>query len=221
MTHQLSQFRKKPVVIEAMQFTEETKNQVFNWITCNKVADWDEVGRPTLKIQTLEGDITASLGDWVIKGVVGEFYPCKPDIFAATYESAYKPSMCDALAALEDKVPTPSHPAGHLNGNDLWSRGQLLDAMAYAFGAGMAHEAIARQAALQEKDKTTNPTAVPEDVRRDAERLDWLSKQYVVVRIPMRWGTTACFTGFPDLEEESWDLRAAIDASMHPKKDTP
>lgn len=39
-------------------------------------------------IETLEGDITASLGDWIIKGVKGEFYPCKPDIFDATYEPA-------------------------------------------------------------------------------------------------------------------------------------
>lgn len=79
-------FRKKPVVIEAMQFTDDNKNQVFNWITCNVVPAWDTNGNPALKIQTLEGDMLAQLGDWVIKGVKGEFYPCKEDIFLATYD---------------------------------------------------------------------------------------------------------------------------------------
>jgi hypothetical protein len=81
-------FRKKPVVIDAMQFTEQTKNQVFNWITCNRYAEFDGEGQPTLKIETLEGDHLARVGDWIIKGVKGEFYPCKPDIFEATYEAA-------------------------------------------------------------------------------------------------------------------------------------
>lgn len=81
-------FRKKPVVIEAEQFTEENKNRAFNFITCNHYPNWDADGRPTIRIQTLEGEITASLGDWIIKGVKGEFYPCKPEIFEMTYEPA-------------------------------------------------------------------------------------------------------------------------------------
>lgn len=84
----MPKFRKKPVVIEAWQFTDETKNQVFNSVTCNRVATFDAVGNPTLTIQTLEGDMVAVEGDWIIKGVKGEFYPCKPDIFEATYEPA-------------------------------------------------------------------------------------------------------------------------------------
>lgn len=92
-------FRKKPVVIEAMQFNDGNKNQVFNWVTCNTYPDWDASGNPVLKIQTLEGDMIAQLGDWIIKGVKGEFYPCKADIFAATYEPAddTPPIDCDAL----------------------------------------------------------------------------------------------------------------------------
>ena len=82
----MPKYRKKPVVIEALQFTEETKNQVFNWVSGMKTADFDEAGKPTLRIGTLEGEMTASLYDYVIKGVNGEFYPCKPDIFAKTYE---------------------------------------------------------------------------------------------------------------------------------------
>ncbi len=78
-------FRKKPVVIEAMQFTEEDKEIVFRWITCNHYADW-EGQNEVIKIETLEGDMIARKGDWVIKGVNGEFYPCKQDIFEKTYE---------------------------------------------------------------------------------------------------------------------------------------
>lgn len=83
----MPKFRKKPVVIEAEQFTEVTKDRVFNFIRCNCAADFDNDGNAVLKIQTLEGVMTASLGDWIIKGVSGEFYPCKPDIFAETYEA--------------------------------------------------------------------------------------------------------------------------------------
>ena len=78
--------RKKPVEIEYMQFTDESKNQVFNWVTGNSYPCFDNEGNPTLKIQTLEGDMTALLGDYIIKGIQGEFYPCKPDIFLATYD---------------------------------------------------------------------------------------------------------------------------------------
>jgi len=82
----MGKYRKKPVVIEAMQFTDETKDQVLNFITCSSHPSWDDDGNPKLKIQTLEGWHTASIGDFVIKGVKGEFYPCKPDIFEMTYE---------------------------------------------------------------------------------------------------------------------------------------
>ena len=78
-------FRKKPVVIEAMQFTDATKDQCFNFVRCNCSPCFEE-GPPTLIIQTLEGTMVASIGDWIIKGIKGEFYPCKPDIFEATYD---------------------------------------------------------------------------------------------------------------------------------------
>lgn len=83
----MSKYRKKPVVIEAEQFTEENKDRAFNFITCNRYPKHDAEGNRELVIQTLEGEMTAVLGDWIIKGVKGEFYPCKPDIFEATYES--------------------------------------------------------------------------------------------------------------------------------------
>ena len=83
----MAKYRKKPVIIEAMQFTDSDKNRVFNFVTCNSYAAFEDE-KPVLKIQTLEGVMTASLGDYIIKGVNGEFYPCKPDIFEKTYERA-------------------------------------------------------------------------------------------------------------------------------------
>ena len=85
-------YRKKPVVIEAEQFTHENKNRAFNFITCNAFPDWDENECPIIKIQTLEGIMIASIGDWIIKGIKGEFYPCKHDIFEATYEVVNDPT---------------------------------------------------------------------------------------------------------------------------------
>lgn len=78
-------YRKLPVVIDAMQFTNENKETVFHWITCNHYAELDGPDE-VIKIETLEGDMIVRKGDWVIRGVNGEFYPCKPDIFEKTYE---------------------------------------------------------------------------------------------------------------------------------------
>lgn len=79
-----AKFIKKPVVIEAMCFTDESKDIAFSWITCNHYADF-ELDNPILVIETLEGKMIARFGDWIIKGIRGEFYPCKPDIFEMTY----------------------------------------------------------------------------------------------------------------------------------------
>jgi hypothetical protein len=81
-------FRKKPVMIEAVQWTG-TK-AAFDAILAIGLTDWKpgEIGSDTFTIQTLEGDHLARKGDWIIRGVQGEFYPCKPDIFAQTYEPA-------------------------------------------------------------------------------------------------------------------------------------
>lgn len=101
-------FRKKPVVIEAMQFTDDNKNQVFNWITCNVAPAWDANGNPAMKIQTLEGDMLAQLGDWVIKGVKGEFYPCKADVFAATYEDVDDMTAIANDLVIQDEKDVPN-----------------------------------------------------------------------------------------------------------------
>jgi hypothetical protein len=93
----MAKFRKRPVVIEAVQWTGNNLRQVIAFTDGPPVArlshaemKWDDyedlVAREGLMIFTLEGKMTANPGDWIIKGVAGEVYPCKPDIFAATYE---------------------------------------------------------------------------------------------------------------------------------------
>ena len=77
-------FRKKPVVIEAVHFTRDTKAADLHALFGR--FDNIVVGRDHIIIRTLEGDMRADEGDWIIKGVKGEFYPCKPDIFTATYD---------------------------------------------------------------------------------------------------------------------------------------
>jgi hypothetical protein len=102
----MPRFRKRPVVIEAMQFDgeQESRNALLAWMgvsggTARHWAHRDERRASNgeisqsydpehLTIATLEGKMRADLGDWIIRGVQGEFYPCKPDIFAATYEPA-------------------------------------------------------------------------------------------------------------------------------------
>lgn len=84
-------YRKKPVVIDAIRFTGEV-DPVIEWARSLGKQPDEYVMSPCagygLKIQTLEGDMIASPGDYVIRGVSGEFYPCKPDIFEQTYEPA-------------------------------------------------------------------------------------------------------------------------------------
>lgn len=90
----MAKFRKKPVVIEAVQFTEEISRsgnlfrfesgqEVNDFVIC---CDGTSYGK-SIQIKTLEGTLTASPGDWIIRGVNGEFYPCKPDIFEKTHEA--------------------------------------------------------------------------------------------------------------------------------------
>ena len=80
----MKKYRKKPVVIEAIQWDGEdnTLNELARFI--GKDIYLDVCSQFT--IETLEGDMKASLFDYIIKGIQGEFYPCKPDIFEATYE---------------------------------------------------------------------------------------------------------------------------------------
>jgi hypothetical protein len=90
-------FRKKPVVIDAIQFTKDVALAVlvdrqpgpFGLVVSGDYHPTRrEVSRAWVSIKTLEGVMRAEFGDWIIKGMQGELYPCKPDIFEATYELA-------------------------------------------------------------------------------------------------------------------------------------
>mgnify|MGYP000623845816 CR=1 FL=1 len=76
-------FRKKQVIIEAVFWDGSNVTEIMDFMAW-KNASFDEIDG--LRIHTLEGTHNATIGDWIIKGVQGEFYPCKPDIFAVTYE---------------------------------------------------------------------------------------------------------------------------------------
>lgn len=86
----MSMYRKKPVVIEAMQFSPDPdgNDALDEWL--GELAWYDDDAQQYV-IDTLEGSMRASVGDWIIRGVQGEFYPCKQDIFEATYELVSDP----------------------------------------------------------------------------------------------------------------------------------
>ncbi|MCF6466355.1 hypothetical protein [Clostridium sp. Cult2] len=93
----MAKYRKKPVVIEAKQLTWGTFHEILNWIEKESyrkayfghhedAKNEDNPAGQCIYIETLEGTHVAFLSDYIIKGVKGEFYPCKPDIFEMTYE---------------------------------------------------------------------------------------------------------------------------------------
>lgn len=96
--NQPMKYRKKPVTIEAMQVTTNNRQDVISWILDGgadvhiehayiiKVQGLEETY--AFEVKTLEGFMTAKYGDFIIKGVQGEFYPCREDIFEQTYEEA-------------------------------------------------------------------------------------------------------------------------------------
>jgi len=83
----IKKYRKKPIVIEAMQWNDQADIKSF---VPEGQLGWEN-GNPI--IQTLEGPHICSYGDYIIKGIAGEFYPCKPDIFEATYDEVHDPSV--------------------------------------------------------------------------------------------------------------------------------
>lgn len=83
----IKQYRKKPVVIEALLYTGTNSAEAVKFIGNNIKEIQQDFLESDLTIKTLEGDMHVSEGDYIIKGVKGEFYPCKPDIFEATYDA--------------------------------------------------------------------------------------------------------------------------------------
>jgi hypothetical protein len=91
-TSQPLKFRKKPVVIEAIKLERYNYPEIYSWMgepfnEGHRVEQDPQTMHISIYICTLEGYMKAEQGDWIIKGVAGEFYPCKPDIFDASYEN--------------------------------------------------------------------------------------------------------------------------------------
>lgn len=95
----MSKYRKKPVIIEAIEWTAKNHREMFEFLFDGKAPNQEHLRtegknfyishgkcRGGLVIKTLEGEHIASIGDYIIKGIQGEFFPCKPEIFNKTYE---------------------------------------------------------------------------------------------------------------------------------------
>lgn len=150
-------FRKKPVVIDAIQWNGINLTEIKEFVGGSlnyeiHDAAWQVgKGRPRVRmtIHTLEGDHACTEGDYIIKGVAGEFYPCKPDIFAQTYEHADAPTV-DAVE-VEWKDGTPPDMTGQ---DRVWIIAEIpslfnpdvyrYDTFAWLDGGGWNEKAVSR-----------------------------------------------------------------------------
>lgn len=100
----IQKYRKKPVVIEAIKLTVDNIQDAMIW--CGETALYAELHKKSksLYIHTLEGAMQANIGDWVIKGIKGEFYPCKNDIFEMTYELVEEGKEETTLDSLNSRI---------------------------------------------------------------------------------------------------------------------
>jgi hypothetical protein len=80
----MTKYRKKPVIIDAIQYTGKNRDEILVKLGMDSIGE-DFISNDLI-IETLEGDMKDSVGDYIIKGIKGEFYPCKSDIFELTYD---------------------------------------------------------------------------------------------------------------------------------------
>lgn len=162
-------YRKKPVVVKAVQWTGENLREVIAFTdgppeTKSHHAGmmWEQyedlVRKNGLKIYTLEGKMDASPGDWIIKGVKGEFYPCKPDIFAATYDPANQPTAPVVPAARLARASVTDASAGWTLGFEML---QEFRAAAGDWGYSLDLEAVEQIAlAVEARLRSAPPVGV-------------------------------------------------------------
>lgn len=116
-------YRKKPVVIEAIQWTGFNLEEIQNFVEKGLSYDfydvaWRDTPYVCMKIKTLEGDMEVSTYDYIIKGVNGEFYPCKPNIFMKTYEAVdddnntFRDATTEEIKSVNDYIEGISKPTG-------------------------------------------------------------------------------------------------------------
>lgn len=83
----IKKYAKKPLIVEALKWDGNNRSEIFDFCSLSYVNYEYGSSEPKLMIQTLEGPMQASVGDYIIKGIKGEFYACKPDVFKLTYDS--------------------------------------------------------------------------------------------------------------------------------------
>ena len=121
----MPRFRKKPVTVEAVQWTGDNVNELWDVFGAENIYGPTEKNPDWLIITTLEGDMRANVGDWIIRGVMGELYPCKPDVFAETYEpveargESLRQLIRDSLADLRALIEPVRSPAER---RPIWDR---------------------------------------------------------------------------------------------------
>lgn len=132
MSEPTNKFRKRPVVIEAVQFTEalaiamliDKQDGPFGLHASGSYhPEKRKVYTACIYVDTLKGKMRADLDDWIIRGVKSELYPCKPEIFAATYESADTPVAAqrdDLAKRIEKAIVHAEANIGSLRLEDEW-----------------------------------------------------------------------------------------------------
>lgn len=113
----MPKFTKKPVTIEAVRWDGTNVKEVLDFMAWRNASHDDHEG---LRIHTLEGTHQATPGDWIIKGVQGEFYPCKPDIFAATYSPAQSHGDPVTLRVEADTTQAKAYVEQQLEALESW-----------------------------------------------------------------------------------------------------
>ena len=101
----MTEYRKKPIIINAVKFEggmQSIQNIVETLCISNKSYNFESGADGAFYIHTLEGTHKADVGDWIIKGVAGEFYPCKPEIFEQTYERVHPIRHCMVCPSTDD-----------------------------------------------------------------------------------------------------------------------
>ena len=148
-------FRKKPVVVEAKRWdgSGEALDEIFDWFTSND-ARVSTASENKLAILTLEGVMKADVGDWIIRGVKGEFYPCKHDVFEATYE----------LHSSEGRVEGPSFDTLHqIAETSPFLRAAITDRVAEVSGFPFGERWEVYRCASAEPDQACGIRTVPAD----------------------------------------------------------
>jgi hypothetical protein len=234
----VQRFRKRPVVIDAMLFdgTAEAASVIARWANAGDAPDDDptvsylvsdaEPGRAfDMVIQTLEGGMSASVGDWIIRGVKGEFYACKPDVFALTYETKATPPAAQASdTGRGEAIPNAEE------GDFDCPRAAAARACPCGFCRALTHPAMqasegadSARPAFQRGDRVMRQNEHgarwPVTIRRAETR--WSNGVgYVYYDVKDDDGTKRCGVPANELRApDELDLRAAARATQEPRRD--